>query len=137
MKFANIKVYDLYESAVASRFPHDKGDLDDNFTREVEALKTIKDKTAAKLAAANPGSGHDCWLKGVTVSMNITAPQYWWMQAMRYNFFDIVSSQSKMHRIAELAESSFYNYNSQFIEAIEKYKTGEYDIDELMCFTPM
>ena len=95
MKITNIKVYDLYESAVASRFPHDKGDLDDNFTREVAALKTIKDIKATKLAATNPGSGHDCWLKGVTVSMNITAPQYWWMQAMRYNFLILSAVKAK------------------------------------------
>lgn len=55
-----------------------------------------------KLAAAPSGSGHDCFLKGVQVTALITAPQYWWLQFMRYHFADIISSQSKMHRITKM-----------------------------------
>ncbi len=61
---------------------------------------TEKDlKRGAKLGAATPGSGHDCYLKGITVTFDVTAPLYWWKQMQRYHFIDFISSQSTMHRI--------------------------------------
>lgn len=53
------------------------------------------------LGKAPPGSGHDCFLKGITVSAVIEADHSWWMQWMRYHFQDIVSSTSKMHTILQ------------------------------------
>ena len=59
-------------------------------------------KRAMKLSAAEQGSGHNNYLKGIIVQFDITMPQYWWQQAQRYHWFDIVSSQSKMHKILEM-----------------------------------
>ena len=59
-------------------------------------------KRLQKLGQAKPGSGHDCALKGIVVQADVTAPQYWWLQFGRYHFADIVSSQSKMHRITRM-----------------------------------
>ena len=59
-------------------------------------------KRAGKLGNAKAGSGHDCFLKGVIVQFDLTVPQYIWMQMERYHFADIVSSQSKMHRITKM-----------------------------------
>jgi len=52
---------------------------------------------AAKLGRTLNGEGHDNYLKGILVQMDITAPLYWWKQAQRYHWFDFVSSQSTMH----------------------------------------
>jgi len=54
---------------------------------------------AKKLAGAKAGSGHDCFLKAVTVHFEVEAPHYWWNHAQRYHFWDIASSTSKMHSI--------------------------------------
>jgi hypothetical protein len=54
------------------------------------------------LSRAKGASGHDCALKGITVKFYIKAPQYWWLQAERYTWLDIVSSQSKMHMITKM-----------------------------------
>lgn len=59
-------------------------------------------KRLKNLSEAKGGSGHDCALKGITVKFYIKAPQYWWMQAERYSWFEIVSSQSKMHMIKKM-----------------------------------
>jgi hypothetical protein len=59
-------------------------------------------KRIKNLADAKPASGHDCALKGITVKFYIKAPQYWWMQAERYNWLEIVSSQSKMHMLTNM-----------------------------------
>lgn len=55
-----------------------------------------------KLSKAKIGSGHDCALKGVIVRYDLNAPAYFWQQWQRYHFSDIVSSQSKMHRIMKM-----------------------------------
>lgn len=62
-----------------------------------ERYKRVKGMGGAKI-----GSGHDCFLKGVIVSAVISAPSYWYPQMQRYHFLDIISSQSKMHRITQM-----------------------------------
>ena len=52
---------------------------------------------AAKLGNTPNGLGHDNYLKGILVHVDIVAPLYWWKEAQRYHWFDFVSSQSTMH----------------------------------------
>ena len=54
------------------------------------------------LGHAKIGSGHDSALKAITVTMELTAPAFFWMQWQRYHFQDIISSQSKMHKILNM-----------------------------------
>lgn len=58
-------------------------------------------KLSKTLSSAKPGSGHDCFLKGITVHFELEAPHYFWNQVQRYHFWDIVSSSSKMHSITK------------------------------------
>lgn len=52
---------------------------------------------AIKLGTTKQGAGHDNFLKGILVQLDVTAPLYWWKQAQRYHWFDFISSQSTMH----------------------------------------
>jgi hypothetical protein len=56
-------------------------------------------KSINALGRATAGSGHDCFLKGITVRAKITADHSFWIQWQRYHFQDVVSSTSKMHTI--------------------------------------
>lgn len=70
-----------------------------------EVKRLVKDKDSyrlTKLSNTPIGSGHSNALKGIVVRMVVRAPQYWWMQAERYHWYDIVSSQSKMHMIKNM-----------------------------------
>ncbi|MGO2119065.1 MAG: hypothetical protein ACTH29_09145 [Fusobacterium sp.] len=100
LKIFNVKVYGLNESAKASGYPMISGDIpcyDDIDELSEKEIKRIKN-----LGNAIPGSGHDCFLKGITVQFDITYPNYWSPQFQRYHFADIVSSTSKMHRITKM-----------------------------------
>lgn len=55
-----------------------------------------------KLAAAPAGSGHDNFLKGIVVWFDLTFTVKAWTEAERYHFFEIISSQSTMHRINKM-----------------------------------
>ncbi|MGM0409129.1 MAG: hypothetical protein ACQEQF_00085 [Bacillota bacterium] len=94
MKINKLREYDIEETLVASGYPK---------STEIKNIVETKDyKRLEKLAKAPIGSGHDCALKGIVVHADITAPQYWWLQFGRYHFADIISSQSKMHKILDM-----------------------------------
>lgn len=54
-------------------------------------------RRAKKLGSCRGGEGHDNYLKGILVHVDVCAPLYWWKEAQRYHWFDFVSSQSTMH----------------------------------------
>lgn len=95
LQLENVTVYGIQESLRASGYPMS---IDTNQKQDNDMMI----KRGKKLGQAVPGSGHDCYLKGITVQFDITAPEYFWRQLDRYHFIDYVSSQSKMHRILKL-----------------------------------
>ena len=108
MEIRNTRVYGLEESILASSYPH-KVELPTEHEFEYLASQIHIDPgqhltRATKLGGVAQGSGHDCFLKGVIVQADFIAPRYWWNQAQRYHWFDIVSSQSQMHKVHELAK---------------------------------
>jgi hypothetical protein len=88
----------------------------------------------------NADGGHSNYLKGIIVQADFHAAQYWWLQAQRYHWFDIVSSQSKMHKILEMDLDSM-NVHSEIIEinkiAVEFYKDKRITFEELLDELPM
>ena len=87
----------------------------------------IPQLTRANALAKNPAdSGHANFLKGVLVSVNVTAPIKWWIQAQRYSHFTIVSSQSTMHRGARFNLRRMLPWASRttFIKLLEGYQAA-------------
>jgi len=56
-------------------------------------------KLAKTLSSAKAGSGHDCFLKGIIVHVEIEATHDSILQWYRYHFRDTVSSTSKMYTL--------------------------------------
>lgn len=88
----NTKVYGLDESIVRSKYPKsvDISTLNDDVTKGILAL-----------AQSDMGEGHDNFLNGIVVQFDLTYTIKAWTEAERYHFFDFISSQSTMHKIAE------------------------------------
>lgn len=81
------------------------------------------------LGGAVQGSGHDSYLKGILVNVNIKADQSFWLQWERYSFQDTISSMSTMHCLCK-----FENLPSMFSEHVDprsieilKEKIDEYN----------
>jgi len=124
MKIEHCKVYELGYSILASGLPMT---ADPAYTEEWEykagAIDAIVNlgigpyqyepyfERAIKLAQNADGSGHKNFMLGVRVATNVTATNAWWMQFERYHFADIVSSQSKMHRLHELIKHGADAFN--------------------------
>lgn len=156
MKISNVKIYDFEESIVASGLPMMAEYSEQWIVNEIINLRNCEDitenphfKRAIKLANTPPGSGHSNYLSGIVVSMDVTATQVWWMQMERYHFVQIVSSQSKMHRLRQMmnwhdeigAESCFhkkvFENGVTLLKDLAADESGEFDDADLAYNCPM
>lgn len=104
LKIFNDVVYGIEESLIASGYPM-RSDIIDEFTYDTDGKAIINEKDIKrgfKLGNVPGSSGHDNFLKGIIVQFDVTYPNYWTPQFQRYSFHDIVSSTSKMHRLASM-----------------------------------
>lgn len=104
IKVDNVRVYGIEESIIASGYPMQTKTVPmaDNAPVTNLVISDKDMKRAKHLGNAIPGSGHDCFSKGITVQFDLQVPEYIWRQLDRYHFIDYVSSQSKMHRILKM-----------------------------------
>lgn len=100
IKIENTKIYGLGNSFRVSKFPMS--------TDTSKCENTLTDKIKS-LGSAPKGSGHDNFLKGIIVQFDLTFTVKAWTEAERYHWFDIVSSQSTMHRISKMDYSKCFN----------------------------
>lgn len=109
LKCSNVKVYDLEESIIASR---NAMRLEMPEYTEEEFQKSLE--RAIKLANTPNGSGHQTFLSGIRVSFDLKYPCYITPELQRYHWIDIVTSQSKMHRLLQMnLDESCNKYVSQ------------------------
>lgn len=140
MEITNIDVNGLARAMKSSGIPMTTGKVDVN-----RMMKKRDFERAEKLADVPKGSGHDCFLKGIHVAMQVRAPQYWWLQFGRYHHADIVSSQSKMHQIKNMDVSKQTNgYVDKIVigklrELITRYNFNKSDknFQKVISNTPM
>ena len=115
----NAKVYGLEDSIRRAKFP---------LAVDIEKLNSDLTPGIKALAQSNQGEGHDQWLTGVIVQFDLTFSNKAWVEAERYHFFDFVSSQSTMHRIAKFDFNNVYNkYVDPQIIKIMKNKVDRYN----------
>lgn len=97
LEIKNWAVYDLEESVIACRNAM-RLDIPEYTKEEFEASLP----RAIQLANTPNGSGHQNFLKGIRVSFDIKYPNYISPELQRYNWVDIVTSSSKMHRLLKM-----------------------------------
>ena len=77
---------------------------------------------AKRLCAA--GTDHRKFVRMIMVSVDVTAPMYWWKEYDTYKVATVANSTSTMHKIAakpfELADFSVDHMNEDGIRAMEK-----------------
>lgn len=144
MKIDNVKIYGLEESIVASGLPmvaeYDSEEfkrLSEIFLHETRDTLTEEEFEKVKkafsrvirLAKCQGGESHDCFLCGIVVQMNITAPRYWWPEFQRYHFADIVSSTSTMHRLKSFTEKVIQLSDEEKYDEIEKLLDSHFSKD--------
>ena len=121
----NTKVYGLDFALKASGNPM-RTVLDRSETNEKDLIRGIK------LGSTRNGEGHDNFLKGILVQMDVMAPLYWWKQAQRYHWFDYISSQSTMHCLLkfDISNQCVSDTNKKILEIVEEIKKEYFLIPE-------
>lgn len=126
VEITNVMVYDLKESVIASR---NAMRLTPPEYTEEEFEKALP--RAIKLAKAGGGSGHSNFRKGIRVSFDIKYPSYFTPELQRYNFMDIVTSSSKMHRLVQMdMDCCFNKYVTELSKNQMKELIAEYNADK-------
>ena len=102
------------------------------YAKSVDVDKCNSDLTAGinALARAETGQGHDNFLSGIVVDFDLTFSIKAWTEAERYHFFQIITSQSTMHKMAhfDLRDPRVYvPYTDQRIIDIMIEKVDEYN----------
>jgi len=105
MVVSSTRVYGFDESIKASKYPMATNTED--CTVEITERQKV-------LASSPKGEGHDNFLCGIIVQFDLTFTVKAWTEAERYHFFDIVSSQSTMHRISK------FDLNEQYIGYVDE-----------------
>lgn len=127
-KIENTNVYGIEEAVLAS------GNSFRTAFRELSDLNEKDWKRGGKLGAVDPGTGHDSFLNGITVTMNVTAPLYWWKQAQRYHWLEFISSQSTMHCVMkfDIKKQCVENTDRVILERMNQLITdyNEYPAEE-------
>lgn len=124
VQIENWKVYDLFESVIASR--NAMRLTPPKYTKE-EFKESLK--RAMTLAKAGGGSGHSNFRKGIRVSFDIKYPNYFTPELQRYSFMDIVTSSSKMHRLVKMdMDACFNKYVTQDAKEMMKRYIAEYNL---------
>lgn len=123
LEISNVKVYDLKECVIASR----------NAMRLTPPEYTEEEfntslPRAIKLAKCGGGSGHSNFRKGIRVSFDIKYPNYISPEMQRYGFLDIVTSNSKMHKLIQMdMDACFNEYVCQESKDLMKRLIAEYN----------
>ena len=123
MKFeeviSNVCVYGLEESVRGSKYP---------MATDLSKVNDEVTPTVVKLATCRQGEGHDNFMNGIIVQMDLTLSNKAWVEAERYHFLDFVSSQSTMHRITRFdLDSAYIHYVDERMVVIMKEKVQAYN----------
>lgn len=109
LEIRNTEIVGLERSLKAAGNPMSIGDI--NTRPEEEDLgPTTKDlERGERLGPATQGSGHDNFLSGIDVYYDVKYSLYWSPEFQRYHFNQIISSQSKMHRLTQMGMSADFD----------------------------
>lgn len=122
MTISNWEIYGIPDSIRAAKYP-----MSINTAKEDEVLTP----GIMRLAKSEIGSGHDNWLCGVIVQVDIKASNKFWVECERYHFLDIISSQSTMHKITkfEFDKTAYDEHTDPRTIAIMRNLKWEYEKD--------
>lgn len=123
IKTENVRVYNIARAVYSSRNALNSWDKSDSdFENDILGDNDLA--LARKLCRA--GSDHRKFLRQILVSMDITAPLYWWKEFSTYKVGTVANSCSTMHTIHKKEfELDDFSHEHLLDDAIN----AEYDLD--------
>lgn len=104
MKFENTSVYNIYNAIIGARNPMNSWNKSDSvfngFNGKIENTVIGKNDLELMQKLIKAGSEHRKFMRQILVSVDITAPLYWWKEADTYKVGTVSNSTSTMHKLA-------------------------------------
>lgn len=128
IKIENIEVFNFEGAFRGLRNPMNSWNKSDSY---IDALtnKYIVGENDLKLAQRMIGAGTDesKFMRQIFVSMDITAPLYWWKEADTYKIATVSNSCSTMHKItsSEITEEN-YSFDPEPNKPLTDLPTNDY-----------
>ena len=123
IKIENIDVYGWDAAIRGARNPMNSWHLMDSCTNNGEFEIGEKDHDLLRrLIIAGPE--HRKWNRMITVTMDITAPLYWWKEYDTYKVATAANSCSTMHKI-QAKEFTLDNFSHEHLEEYPKWLLSE------------
>lgn len=109
IEIENVDVYGFDAAIRGARNPMNSWHLSDSYWTHIEDAETLETsrfeffigENDHKLLRnlANAGPDHGKYLRMITVTVDVTAPLYWWKEADQYKISTVTNSCSTMHKI--------------------------------------
>ena len=130
MKFENTKVYNISRAIYSARNAMESWDKSDS-DLEKEIIGQNDLDLAQRLIKA--GSEHRKFLRQIFVSVDITAPLYWWKEFDTYKVGTTTNSTSTMHKLAS-TPITMSCFEMDDFEAVQLHcypNVGTFEVDEI------
>ena len=106
MRFENTSVYNIYNAILGARNPMNSWDKSDSvfngFNGKIENTVIGKNDLELMQKLIKSGSEHRKFMRQIFVSVDITAPLYWWKEFDTYKVGTVANSTSTMHKLASM-----------------------------------
>lgn len=104
MRFENTSVYNIYSAMLGARNPMNSWNKSDSvfkgFDGKIENTEIGKNDLELAQTLIRAGSEHRKFMRQIFVSVDITAPLYWWKEFDTYKVGTVANSTSTMHKLA-------------------------------------
>lgn len=100
MKFEKTEVFNFYGALRGMRNPMNSWNKTDSYINKLGLFILGKNDLDLAQRLIKAGSEHRKFLRQIFVSVDITAPLYWWNEFDTYKVGTVANSTSKMHKLA-------------------------------------
>ena len=126
MRFENTSVYNIYNAILGARNPMNSWDKSDSvfngFNGKIENTVIGKNDLELMQKLIKSGSEHRKFMRQIFVSVDITAPLYWWKEFDTYKVGTVANSTSTMHKLASMPITIDCFEMSDFTPLIDNFK---------------
>lgn len=131
IKFEHTKVMNLEAATRGMRNPMNSWEKSDSYATFIEDAETLEtaeyqyfvgeEDLKLMKSLAKAGSDHRKFMRQIFVSVDITAPLYWWKEFDTYKVGTVANSTSTMHRIhSKPFEIEDFSYDKMSLETIAR-----------------
>ena len=105
MRFEDTSVYNIYNAILGARNPKNSWNKRDSifkgFNGKIENTEIGENDLKLAQTLIKAGSEHRKFMRQIFVSVDITAPLYWWKEFDTYKVGTVSNSCSTMHKLAD------------------------------------